>query len=95
MNAKSKPQTPGEVTSEPDAPAVLVTQSQLDALIAQNNELMRKLEAAGKPRVRNASDDAALPDQSSIDISLLKSPVLTKQGWLVPPEFGTHKQAPK
>jgi len=44
---------------------------------------------------RRANPDADLPDQDDIDASALKSPVLTKQGWLVPDSFGSSKIEPK
>ncbi|OGT02870.1 MAG: hypothetical protein A2143_05925 [Gallionellales bacterium RBG_16_57_15] len=97
--AKSGVHIPGETSSAADggsnelSPGSPVTQEQLNALLAQNADLMRQLAAAGKPKVRNASADADLPDQKSIDLATLKNPVLTKQGWLVPPEYGTHRNA--
>ena len=99
--AKSGVHIPGETSHASDggsnehSPGSPVTQEQLNALLAQNADLMRQLAAAGKPKVRNASADADLPDQKSIDLATLKNPVLTKQGWLVPPEYGTHRNAPR
>lgn len=31
---------------------------------------------------------SALPDQGDVDMATLEAPVLTRQGWLVPPDYG-------
>jgi hypothetical protein len=42
---------------------------------------------------RQADPSESLPDQSSVDPNAIKSPVLTRQGWVVPTEFGTSPAA--
>ena len=92
------PQMPGAATAqEVDTSAdtqtsdetVAVPRAQLDALLARIAVLEEK------PAAKRANPDAQLSDQDSIDLTTLKVPVLTKQGWLVPQDFGSHKNAPK
>lgn len=81
-----------------EAPAtVTVEKTQLDALLAQVAELSNKVRGmetakAGSKFVVPTID---LPDAGTLDANELKSPVLTKQGWLVPEKFGSNPNAPK
>lgn len=99
------PQVPGETptpAAEDQAPeasatetnveeTVAVPKTQLDALLAR----VAALEANPTPVARRANPDASLPDQDDVDLSTLKSPVLTKQGWLVPTGFGANPNGQK
>lgn len=99
------PQVPGETptsAAEDQAPeatttetnveeTVAVPKAQLDALLAR----VAALEANPTPVARRANPDASLPDQDDVDLSTLKSPVLTKQGWLVPTGFGANPNGQK
>lgn len=76
---------------------VTVEKAQLDALLAQVAELSNKVRGmettkAGSKFVVPTKD---LPDAGTLDANELKSPVLTKQGWLVPEKFGSNPNAPK
>lgn len=99
------PQVPGETptpAAEDQAPeatttetnieeTVAVPKAQLDALLAR----VAALEANPAPVAKRANPDADLPDQGDIDQSKLKSPVLTKQGWLVPESYGANPNGQK
>lgn len=55
---------------------------------------LRAAKAAPVTAPKRAADPSeSLPDQSSVDPNTIKSPVLTKQGWVVPTEFGTPPAA--
>ncbi len=92
------PKVPGE-TPAPEATTtetnveetVAVPKAQLDALLAR----VAALEANPTPVARRANPNASLPDQDDVDLSTLKSPVLTKQGWLVPTGFGANPNGQK
>lgn len=78
-----KPQVPGEQqTDEPDTVTVPAGE------FAQMQARLAAIEAGG-PR-RQANSAAGLPDADSVDVSTLQRPVLTKTGWLVPPNFGRN-----
>lgn len=84
-----------EVLAETEAPqapqgeeTVTVPKSQLDALFARVAALESKPAAA--PRRSNPED---LPDERDIDPKAIKSPVLTKQGWVVPETYGANPAA--
>jgi hypothetical protein len=96
MPKELKTQTPGEITqqdpveTEPAAEeTVTVSKSELAALMARVNAL------ESRPAASRAVKEENLPDQDSIDVSKLKRPVLTKQGWLVPEKYGSNPNAPK
>jgi hypothetical protein len=85
-------QAPEATTTEtPADETVAVPKAQLDALLAR----VAALEANPAPVARRANPDASLPDQDDVDLSTLKSPVLTKQGWLVPTGFGANPNGQK
>jgi hypothetical protein len=89
------PQVPGE-TSTPVVEAqadetVAVPKAQLEALMSR----VAALESNPAPVARRANPDASLPDQGEIDAEALKSPVLTKQGWVVPAGFGANPNGQK
>lgn len=58
---------------------------QMANMMAAMQNMARSQSGAPKP----AAAESALPDQSEIDVSKLQTPVLTRQGWIVPPDFGT------
>lgn len=83
LQAAAGPEVPGETVAVPKA--------QLEALLSR----VAALESAQKqnPVAQRANPEADLPDQSTIDASLLKSPVLSKQGWVLPTGFGSNPAA--
>jgi hypothetical protein len=98
--SQKQPQVPGESQPAPkQAPQSLddkisVSASVLSDLQAQIARLSQQIQTAGKPQ-RRPNDEDTLPDAANIDLATLKSPVLTKTGWLVPAEFGRHPNALK
>lgn len=85
-------QAPEASTTETNVEeTVAVPKAQLDALLAR----VAALEANPTPVARRANPNASLPDQDDVDLSTLKSPVLTKQGWLVPTGFGANPNGQK
>lgn len=84
--------------AEPSGETVAVERVQLDNLLAQVAALsnkVRTIEAAKPVTGKRVNPTENLPDASAIDTNTLKSPVLTKQGWLVPETFGSNPNAPK
>lgn len=81
------------------ADPVTVERTTLEDLLATVAELKKEVKTlkAAKPAVvsKSRAPVAELPDADSIDPNTLKSPVLTKQGWLVPDTFGSNPNAPK
>lgn len=71
---------------------VSVSQAEFEAMQAELAAL-RAAKAAGQAPKRTAEPSDALPDQSSVDADTIKAPVLTRQGWVVPTEFGTPPAA--
>ena len=69
---------------------VTVSKASLDALMAR---LDRLESAKASPSSRVANPDAELPNQDDINPDKIKSPVLTKQGWVVPTNFGANPAA--
>jgi len=107
MSRTAALKVPGEVAAEATdvidltaieaGETVTVEKTQLDALLAQVAELSNKVRGmetakAGSKFVVPTID---LPDAGTLDANELKSPVLTKQGWLVPEKFGSNPNAPK
>lgn len=87
-------QSPESTTKETPAAAeetVTVSKAELAALMAR----VAALEANPAPVAKRANPDADLPDQGDIDQAKLKSPVLTKQGWLVPEGYGANPNGQK
>lgn len=69
---------------------VVVSKATLEALLARVESLER---APAQAAARRANPEADLPDADKIDLATLKTPVLTKQGWLVPEKFGANPAA--
>jgi len=99
--AQQQPQIPGE-SQTPDVDQspqslddkITVSASVLADLQAQIARLSQQVQTAGKPQ-RKPNDENMLPNAGDIDVSTLKSPVLTKTGWLVPEKYGSHPNALK
>lgn len=81
-------------TGAPDkeAETVAVPKAQLEALMSRLEALEK---TAPQPSQKVANPEALLPDQDTIDPAKIKIPVLSKQGWVVPLEFGTPPVAKK
>lgn len=84
-------------TESPAVETVVVEKVQLDALLAQVAALSNKVRGmeSAKQGSKFAVPAVELPDASTIDPDTIKTPVLTKQGWLVPETFGSNPNAPK
>lgn len=72
--------------------------AQLKAMVAAQNAQIASLMAAvsnvqrTQPTPTAKSLEASLPDLDSVDVEAINAgntPVLTKQGWIVPPTYGT------
>lgn len=76
---------------EADGETVAVPKAQLEALLSR----VAALETAQQqnPATKRANHEADLPDQDTIDPGTLKSPVLSKQGWILPTGFGSNPAA--
>lgn len=76
---------------EADGETVAVPKVQLEALLSR----VAALETAQQqnPVAKRANPEADLPDQDTIDPATLKSPVLSKQGWILPNGFGSNPAA--
>lgn len=93
------PRVPGEVAAEPVTEptvestaveeTVTVSKASLDALLAR----VEAIESSKQSPSRPAAEVESLPDQSEVDPDKIKSPVLTKQGWIVPTAFGSNPAA--
>lgn len=86
-------QTPGESPAHADQPAGAAggpSIEDLQAQIAAMAAMMQQLQA--NQRVIPAQAQAeALPDLAALDVDEINkgaTPVLTRQGWIVPPNFG-------
>lgn len=80
--------TEGEGNSTEET--VTVSKATLDALLAR----VERLESAkASPSARVANPEAELPHQDEVNPDKIKSPVLTKQGWVVPTNFGANPAA--
>lgn len=99
----AKARVPGEV-SEPEVEEVAAVQdetvavpkSQLDAMMAQMAALTAKVQSMeSRPASRRPDPVAELPSAEGVDVTKLKTPILTKQGWLVPETYGANPNAPK
>lgn len=94
-------QAVGTNLSDDAGPADGATNEELRAMVAAQNAQISAMMAAVTQlqanQVRQAptarqSQEAALPDSANLDIDAINkgnTPVLTKQGWIVPPAFGT------
>lgn len=81
------------------APAAETSDSDLRALVAAQNAQIAALMGAVAQLQRTqaaptakAALEASLPDIDSVDVDKINegnTPVLTKQGWVVPPTYGT------
>lgn len=87
-----KPQVPGNQNDT--AETVTVPADVLANMQAQLASLTKQVAQQGKPKNKNQTDED-LPLADKIDITTLKSPVLTRSGWLVPEKFGSNPAAPK
>lgn len=106
--AEQSPQVPGAPVAETTAPVaqdvgqeaaaeaetVTVSKAALDALMARVQALESNASAASAVK-RVANPGASLPDQDTINPDEIASPVLTKQGWVVPTKFGANPNAQK
>lgn len=97
-----EPPTPPAADPAPGAPAaspvaadgtVSIARDDLDALHAELAALRAAKAAPVTAPKRQADPSESLPDQSSVDADTIKAPVLTRQGWVVPTEFGTPPAA--
>ncbi len=77
--------------TDADSETVSVPKAQLEALLSR----VAALETAQQqnPVAKRANPEADLPDQDAIDPDTLKSPVLSKQGWILPTGFGRNPAA--
>lgn len=76
-----------QTEAKTDSETVVVPKAQLEALLARVSALESdKQNVAAKV----ANPDADLPDQDKIDPDTLKSPVLSKQGWVLPTNYGAN-----
>lgn len=78
-------------TIETEGETVAVPKAQLEALLAR----VSALETAQQqnPVAKRANPEADLPDQDDVDASTLKLPVLSKQGWILPANYGANPVA--
>lgn len=64
----------------------------VEAQQAQMASLTAAIQALARGQQNNGAKpgqiEGKLPDQSEINIATLESPVLTRQGWLVPADYG-------
>lgn len=97
MSKQPEVKVPGEVSRDEkegsaESGTVTLSNAQFASLMAR----IETLESRPQPaRASQAYRLEKLPDESSIDLSTLKQPVLTKQGWIVPADFGAQPNAPK
>ena len=98
MARSTESRVPGEAQTEtksqPDEiETVTVAKGTLEAMQAQLDAMAAKLTKldGARPVVRKGVQPD-LPDQDGVDPDKIKTPVLTKQGWVVPTEYGA---APK
>ncbi len=75
---------------EADSETVAVPKAQLEALLARVSALENSQQTAA---TKLANPEADLPDQDTIDPDTLKSPVLSKQGWILPTNYGANPAA--
>lgn len=97
--AETVQQPAGEPVAETVAAAapeetVTVSKASLEALRARVQALESNASAASAVK-RVANPGASLPDQDTINPDEIASPVLTKQGWVVPTKFGANPNAQK
>ena len=101
MATRAAVQTPGEPTtpaSEDTQPAAGATIEDLQAqLAAQSAQMAQMMAAMGQLQANQRTVPAqaqaeALPDLADVDMTAINAgstPVLTRQGWIVPPNFGS------
>lgn len=65
---------------------VRAQQAQIEALTGAVQNLARSQQGNGPKPSQGVSE---LPNPAEVDVSALKAPVLTREGWIVPPDFGT------
>jgi hypothetical protein len=83
-----------------DTAVAELSNDELRAMLAAQAQQIAALTSAVQnvARAQNSPAQAAveeLPHIDSLDKSAITSPVLTKQGWYVPPLYGTNPAAPK
>lgn len=81
------------------APAgtVTLTAAQFEQLMGKIGALENTVSTlqATNPQQRRANPEADLPDANDVDHKAITAPVLTKQGWVVPPTFGSNPNGQK
>lgn len=69
----------------------------VDAQSAQIANLMGAVQNMARSAHGNgekpSQSDGGLPDAASVDLGTIAAPVLTKQGWIVPPDYGMPPEA--
>lgn len=83
-------QTQADANPEAGGETVAVPKAQLEALLSRVSALEKQQQS---PVGKRANPEADLPHQDDIDPSKLKSPVLSKQGWVLPVNYGTNPAA--
>jgi hypothetical protein len=71
-----------EDASVSDAAVLTISAADLDALIA------KRVAEAMAPKMASTTRDADLPNEGDIDTKTIKSPVLSKTGWVLPDGYG-------
>lgn len=82
---ESEPIVDASDVAVPEEKALVLSPGQLQALIDQG--VQRALEARS-PKPKKGAD---LPDQSTVDPDKIDTPVLTRQGYVVPKDYGAPK----
>lgn len=93
------PKVPGEVTEAVESTdpveaaqaeeTVTVSKSTLEALMSRIDAL------ESRKASKSVVQETKLPDQDDIDPKSIKTPVLSKQGWVVPENYGENPAAKK
>ena len=73
----------------PESPVLTLTQAQLDAAIAKAISQSRAADRAAAAAAKPENFEAQLPNESDIDPKTIKAMTLTKQGYVVPDNYGT------
>lgn len=102
MSKVAAAQVPGEIPEVTEAaPVEQANDATVTIPAAQLAAMMQKLEALEArvmaPVAKRVNPEAALPDADSIDLdkfnATAKTPILTRQGWLVPEQYGAIPEA--
>lgn len=78
----------GAPQARPDPKGKTVTMSQAELQAMLNQAAAQGAAAVHRAAAPKANPDAELPDQSEIDPAKIKSPTLSKQGYVVPLGYG-------